>query len=59
MTSEEAPMYRKKYLCLFPDAKCKGYPKLEPVVWYSRKTGEKKKKEDCGRGQKELVKGGK
>lgn len=42
MTSEEALMYRKKYICFFFDAKYKGYPKLEPVVWYIRKAGEKK-----------------
>lgn len=44
MTSEEALMYRKKYICFFFDAKYKGYPKLEPVVWYIRKAGEKKRK---------------
>lgn len=55
MTSEEALMYRKKYICFFFDAKYKGYPKLEPVVWYIRKAGEKK--EDSGRGQKGLVRG--
>lgn len=50
------PCTGKNIYAFFSDAKRKGYPKLEPVVWYIRKTGGKKKKEDCGRELRELVK---